>query len=209
MSFRDGLPVAGAQVSLLGRNGIPLFAGKTDAQGRVSLPAAEGLKAEKTPAVYLVEKDGDLSFLPFSRDNRLLDVSRFDVDGLRDTADSLLAYLFSDRGIYRPGEEIRAAVIVRNQDWTRKFAGVPLRLEITDPRGTVIRRETFTPGAGGFGEIKQATQLTSPTGTYTRLTFRRMPAIPERVRLTNMAPARLRLNQHTSTHFHTSGGKDK
>lgn len=166
MSFRDGLPVAGAQVSLLGRNGIPLFAGKTDAQGRVSLPAAEGLKAEKTPAVYLVEKDGDLSFLPFSRDNRLLDVSRFDVDGLRDTADSLLAYLFSDRGIYRPGDTVYIGLILRKRDWSALPAGLPLKAVITDPEEQEVLTKTLAFGAEGLEELAWETPATAKTGSY-------------------------------------------
>ena len=44
---------------------------------------------------------------------------------------------------------------------------MPLRLEITDPRGIVVRRETYLPGAAGFGEILHATKESSPTGTYT------------------------------------------
>ena len=34
----------------------------------------------------------------------------------------LSAYLFSDRGIYRPGEEIRAGLVVKAQDWARTSA---------------------------------------------------------------------------------------
>ncbi|WP_162144239.1 alpha-2-macroglobulin family protein [Methylocaldum szegediense] len=166
MSFRDGLPVAGAQVSLLGRNGIALFAGKTDAQGRVSLPSAEGLKAEKTPAVYLVEKDGDLSFLPFSRDNRLLDVSRFDVDGLRDTADSLHAYLFSDRGIYRPGDTVHIGLILRKRDWSALPAGLPLKAVITDPEEQEVLTKTLAFGAEGLEELTWETPAMAKTGSY-------------------------------------------
>ena len=41
----------------------------------------------------------------------------------------------------------RRRAIVRSQDWSRTLRRLPLRLEITDPRGTVIRRETFVPGS--------------------------------------------------------------
>ncbi|HMN44184.1 MAG TPA: alpha-2-macroglobulin [Povalibacter sp.] len=172
-SIADGTPVAGASVDIIGRNGLPVLTETTDAEGHVRFPELKSFKREQQPVLYLARRGGDSSFMPLSQGwderGRALDLSRFDVGGVQSNADrgALSAYLFSDRGIYRPGEEIRAAAIVRSQDWNRKFDGVPLRLEITDPRGTVIRRETFVPGPAGFGEIRQPTRETSPTGTYT------------------------------------------
>jgi uncharacterized protein YfaS (alpha-2-macroglobulin family) len=168
-SIATGAPVAGVTVDIIGRNGLPVLTETTDTQGHVQFPDLRSFRRERQPVLYSARHGADSSFLPIDERGRTLDLSRFDVGGVESNADraALSAYLFSDRGIYRPGEEIRAAAIVRNQDWTRKFSGVPLRLEVTDPRGTVIRRETFTPGNGGFGEIRQPTQISSPTGTYT------------------------------------------
>lgn len=166
MSFRTGQPVAGAQVSLLGMNGVAVFSGKTDAQGRVGFPTTEGLKAEKTPTVYLAEKDGDLSFLPFNRDNRQLDVSRFDIDGLHDSADSLQAYLFSDRGIYRPGDTVNIGLILRKRDWSALPAGLPLKAMIRDPELQEVWSRTIGFGAEGFEEISWTSPAAGKTGTY-------------------------------------------
>ena len=119
--------------------------------------------------LYLARRSGDSSFLPIDGRDRWLDFSRFEVGGVESNADrgALAAYLFSDRGIYRPGEQIRAAAIVRSQDWSANLDRLPLRLEVTDPRGIVVRRETYLAGAAGFGEILQPTKESSPTGTYT------------------------------------------
>jgi hypothetical protein len=166
MSFRSGQPVAGAQVSLLGMNGVAVFSGKTDAQGQVSFPTTEGLKAEKTPTVYLAEKDGDLSFLPFNRDNRQLDVSRFDIDGLHDSADSLQAYLFSDRGIYRPGDTVNIGLILRKRNWSALPSGLPLKAVIRDPELQEVWSRTIGFGAEGFEEISWTSPAAGKTGTY-------------------------------------------
>lgn len=168
-SIANGAPLAGVSVDVIGRNGLPVLTETTDAEGHVRFPELKSFTRERQPVLYLARRDGDSSFLPLDERGRSLDLSRFDVGGVESNADrgALSAYVFSDRGIYRPGEEIHAAAIVRSQDWNRKFAGLPLRLEITDPRGTVIRRETFAPGAAGFGEIRHATKESSPTGSYT------------------------------------------
>ncbi|MDD1622392.1 MAG: MG2 domain-containing protein, partial [Methylococcaceae bacterium] len=166
MSFRNGQPVAGAQVSLLGKNGVAVFFAKTDAQGKASFPTTEGLKAEKTPTVYLAEKDGDLSFLPYNRSNRQLDVSRFDIDGLRDNPDSLQAYLFSDRGIYRPGDTIKVGVILRKRDWSALPDGLPLKAVISDPENQEVWSKTLNFGAEGFEEINWPSPAAGKTGSY-------------------------------------------
>lgn len=168
-SIANGTPLAGVSVDVIGRNGLPVLTETTDGEGHVRFPELKSFTRERQPVMYLARRGGDSSFLPLDERGRTLDLSRFEVGGVESNADrgALAAYLFSDRGIYRPGEEIHAAAIVRSQDWNRKFEGLPLRLEITDPRGTLIRRETFAPGAAGFGEIRHATKESSPTGTYT------------------------------------------
>jgi uncharacterized protein YfaS (alpha-2-macroglobulin family) len=166
MSFHSGQPVAGAQVSLLGKNGVAVFSAKTDAQGKASFPTTEGLKAEKTPTVYLAEKDGDLSFLPFNRSNRQLDVSRFDIDGLRDNPDSLQAYLFSDRGIYRLGDTVKIGLILRKRDWSALPAGLPLKAVISDPENQGVWSKTLNFGAEGFEEINWPSPAAGKTGSY-------------------------------------------
>ena len=168
-SIATGAPVAGATVEIIGRNGLPALSETTDSAGHVRFPDLKSFKNERAPVMYLARRGGDSSFLPFDGRDRWLDFSRFDVGGVESNADrgALAAYLFSDRGIYRPGEEIRAAAIVRSQDWSGDLDRLPLRLEVTDPRGIVVRRETHLAGAAGFGEILHATKETSPTGTYT------------------------------------------
>ena len=76
------------------------------APARAHLPEFGERKREKTPLMILAQKDGDFSFMPFSTQARSLDLSRFDTGGVENAESraAILAYLFSDRGIYRPGE---------------------------------------------------------------------------------------------------------
>lgn len=168
MSLATGLPVAGAEVQLLGRNGLPVVSRLTDDGGRATLPSTEGLEHEKTPTAYAVQKAGDLSFMPFGRQDRRLDLSRFDTGGVTDERElrSLQAHLFSDRGVYRPGEEITLGVIVKTLDWSPLPDGLPLEIVVTDPREREIRTETLTVPRDGFRDYRFSTLDASPTGTY-------------------------------------------
>lgn len=168
-SIAGGDPVAGAVVQVIGSNGVAVLSATTGDDGHVQFPTLVNFKREQTPALYLVRRGSDMSFLPYKRHDRHLDMSRFEVGGVANaaTADRLSAYLFSDRGIYRPGDEIHVGIIVKPTDWSQKIGGVPVEAVVTDARGLVVKREKISLSASGFEEIRYATQDTSPTGTYT------------------------------------------
>ena len=167
-SIQSGDPVPGVAVQVIGINGQPAVTAQTDAGGMARLPSLQGLNREKTPAYYLARKGGDYSFLPLGRADRGLDYSRFDVGGVANTQpERLSAYLFSDRGIYRPGDTMYFGMIVRATDWGRKLAGVPLEVDVVDARGATVKREKLKLSSTGFESISHKTQESSPTGTYT------------------------------------------
>lgn len=168
-SIRSGQPVAGANVSVLAINGQTLFAQDTGADGVVRFPTFKGLEREKRPALYVVRKADDLSFLPIGGSDRQLDYSRFDIGGEASAVNpgTLSAYLFSDRGIYRPGDDIHIGLIVRAASWSRNVAGIPLQAEVVDPRGVTVKQLPLKMDASGFGELAYTPAETAPTGTWT------------------------------------------
>ncbi len=168
-SIATGLPVGQATVEVWGRNGLVLVSQVTDASGHTRLPNLSGFQREKTPVLMVVRKEGDLSFLPFNRYDRNLDLSRFDVGGLRSAGvpNQMTGYLFSDRGIYRPGDTLNLGVIVKAGNWATSLKDLPVELEVVDARGLTVRREVVRLGAGGAAEFSHTTQESSPTGVYT------------------------------------------
>jgi alpha-2-macroglobulin len=168
-SIQTGHPVSGARVDILGKNGVSVFGTNTDVEGRTRFPKLTDFNHEKAPTVYLVRKGSDISFLPYERSERKLNYSRFDIGGVvtEGAADRLDAYLFSDRGIYRPGDEFHIGIIVKSANWTRAFAGIPLEASIMDSRGLEVKRQKISLTASGFEEVQYQTEDTSPTGKYT------------------------------------------
>lgn len=166
-SLKAGEPAAGVRVEVLGKNGLPVLSAVTDGQGRASFPSLEDFNREKQPVAFVARLGGDLSFIPFRWSDRRLDVSRFDVGGVTERSEGELgAYLFTDRGVYRPGEELRVGLIVKGSDWTQELAGVPLEIAVTDPRGLEVFKSRIRLSASGFEELKFPTDETSPTGRY-------------------------------------------
>ncbi len=167
-SIYTGMPVESATVDIIGKNGMTLFSQTTDASGQARFAKITGMVRERAPLLVIVKKGGDLSFMPLNKSDRGLDLSRFDVGGAKNAAvaDQLSAYLFSDRGIYRPGDTFHIGMIVKPANWATSIAGLPLEVEVLDARGLTVKREKTRLAPGGFMEISYATQETSPTGTY-------------------------------------------
>ncbi|MDR2151834.1 MAG: hypothetical protein LBO72_03345 [Helicobacteraceae bacterium] len=170
-SIKDGVPVAGAKVSAIGRNGEALASAVTDENGRARIGSLNHLQREKTPIMYLAQNGDDSIFLPYSSSysvDRVLDYSRFNVGGEYDyaTARKLKAYLVSDRGLYRPGESVHIAAIVRSNDWSVPLRGIPIVANIYDARGQRFARKEFHLDESGLSEINFDTSADAPTGNW-------------------------------------------
>ncbi|NRB39920.1 MAG: alpha-2-macroglobulin family protein, partial [Pseudomonadales bacterium] len=168
-SIANGLPVAAAQVELLGRNGVPIFTGFTDERGHVAVPITAMLSTEKTPTVYVIKSGNDLSFIPFDWHSRQINLSKFDIGGVQvnnANKQALNAFIFSDRGIYRPGEIINFAMIVKQMDLSN-VENIPLELVIRGPRNKELRVNKFKLPAMGFADFQFPSTASSDTGRYT------------------------------------------
>jgi uncharacterized protein YfaS (alpha-2-macroglobulin family) len=170
-SIATGEPVSGAAVTVLGLNGNPIFSTYSNAGGRARIPAFDfaEYKNERAPTVYTVRVGEDMSFMSYNAAGRTLDYSAFDVGGIRGASDpnTLRAFLFSDRGIYRPGDEARIGLVIKSGDWAANLGGTPLEYRVTDPRGAEIFNQRIRLSPEGIEDIRFSTHDWSPTGTYT------------------------------------------
>ena len=177
-SIADGAPLPGVRVQVLGVNGNPVASGFTAADGHLQFPDLSNLGREREPTAFTAVLGSDMSFLPYEATGRFLDYSSFNVGGVRGAADPsrLNAFLFSDRGIYRPGDEIRLGAVVKAGDWGVDIGGTPMECRVIDPQGSEIYTEEFSLSSAGFEEITFPTQEYSPTGRYdVSLFLRRRP----------------------------------
>jgi uncharacterized protein YfaS (alpha-2-macroglobulin family) len=169
-SIAGGGPVAGAAVNVLGLNGNTIISTYTDEGGRARIPNfGSEYRNERTPTVYTVRSGEDMSFMSYNANGRNLDYSSFDVGGIRGASNpnTLRAFLFSDRGIYRPGDEVRIGLVIKNDNWDARLGGTPLEYRVTDPRGAEIINQRIKLSAEGVEDIRFSTHDWSPTGTYT------------------------------------------
>ncbi len=170
-SISTGLPVANAEVSIIGLNGNPVFSGTTNKTGHIKLPktSSDEYNGEHKPVAYVVKTDNDLSFMPYSAYGRSLDYSNFDIGGVygKSNPQKITAFMFCDRGEYRPGDKVNLGIMAKAGDWDINIAGTPLEAEVIDSNGSVIFNKKIMLSNSGFEEFSFSTQDYSPTGVYT------------------------------------------
>ncbi|MBS0357733.1 MAG: alpha-2-macroglobulin [Proteobacteria bacterium] len=168
-SITEAKPVSGSKVSILGRNGSPLVSGISDATGHVTFSALDPDKysQDREPVVIVATHDNDISFIPYNRADREINYSRFDVGGIDDSdTGNLAAFIFSDRGIYRPGELAHLGFIIKKAYAQQAEAGIPIEIVITDPQGNTVKDQIVSLPPNGYFTQDFLTQEKSLTGTY-------------------------------------------
>jgi uncharacterized protein YfaS (alpha-2-macroglobulin family) len=167
-SFSTGLPVAGAKVEILAKNGTSILSEVSDSHGRASFPSLADFKNEKTPIAVIVKLGDDYTFLPLAKSERSLNLARFDVGGLESTsdADQMMSFLFSDRGIFRPGDTAHFGSITKSVSWKPYPEGIPLEFVVVGPQGAELFQERFKLSSHGLNDFEFSIEENSPTGTY-------------------------------------------
>lgn len=113
-SLSDVSPISKAKVKLHSKNNQVLLDGKTDSRGiAVFKNIGDKLKGFE-PFLITVAKDDDLSYLKFAE--CLLPTSDFEVKGRPYLTTGYDAFIYTDRGVYRPGETAHISCIVRGQE---------------------------------------------------------------------------------------------
>ena len=136
-SLATGQPMAGVNVGLQARNEDTLAELTTDPNGRATFAPGLLRGAGGREAVLLRARstDDDHTFLALTGAG--FDLADRGVSG-RSAPGPVDAYVYTDRGIYRPGETVHLTALVRD-DRGHAIGGLPLNLTITRPDGVVAR----------------------------------------------------------------------
>src|SRR3954469_1378091 len=148
-SLADAKPIAGVKLRLLARNNGELAAAETDKDGLARIPGGmlRGKGGDEPYAVVASGPEADFNFLEVGR--AAFDLSDRGVSG-RPQPGPVDGYLYTDRGIYRPGESVHLTALVRD-DKADATSGLPLTLRLVRPDGVEVDRRQLSGGKlGGF-----------------------------------------------------------
>lgn len=194
-SLASANPLSGASVRLVARNNEILATAKTDANGYLRFePGVTRGQGGMQPAILVAENGtGEYAFLDLQAN--AFDLSDRGVAG-RDDPGPIDGYLYTERGVYRPGEDVNVTAL------TRDSAGIatmlPTTLIVLRPDGVEYGRFTLkdADGLGGRSlNLKLAGDVM--TGTWratlhadpkdppiTQATFLVEDYVPERLDMT-------------------------
>ncbi|MEA3210076.1 MAG: alpha-2-macroglobulin [Chthoniobacter sp.] len=206
-SLATGAPVAGVKVQLVAPENASLAEATTDASGVAKLPAFENarwLLAENGPDFHLVPLDEDSNRLSLYRFRILRHASEEEGDGT--VADGRQVFLFTERGVYKPGETVHLKGIIRDtrDGQPRIPAGVKAQLKAFDEREREIFSREVT--ISDRGSIDAEIALPKGTlGTYSAtLTFG-----PENAEEQATATYSFQVQEYTPNAFEISIGGPK
>lgn len=162
-SIKDATPIVNAQIQFIGRNNQVLGESNTNDQGVAQYSLKDLDYSGFKPNLITASHAGDYNFIPL--DYTQISTSRYDVGGKYNNPSGMDIFLYGDRDIYRPGEEIRLSGIIRNQDMMVPD-DLPLLLKILSPDGKTFK--TIRKTLNGFGSFETQFSLprTAMTGTY-------------------------------------------
>ncbi|MGV3622647.1 MAG: alpha-2-macroglobulin family protein [Archangium sp.] len=172
----DGKPVADADVSVFDAAGTQTWTGKTNAEGFADIPGATALKL-KAPkydweypfALVVAQKDGDVSA---TANTWASGVEPYEFglsqawEGEKPQSNS---FVFTDRGIYKPGDEVYIKGVVRYRvlgELRAPSEGSTLTMTVSDSRGEKVKTEAVKVSKYGTFSMKVAIPKESPTGYF-------------------------------------------
>ncbi|MFI4998360.1 MAG: alpha-2-macroglobulin [Reyranellales bacterium] len=147
-SLESAQPLGGLEVVLLSRGNDPIAKAITAADGRVSFAA--GLIKGRGAAEAIAVMASDSAKQEFSRlelTKSAFDLSDRGIDG-RKPPGPVDAFLYTERGVYRPGETVQLMAMLRD-DGATALADLPVTLIVKRPDGSEFTKYTLALPASG------------------------------------------------------------
>jgi len=195
----DARPRADVEVDLVARNNKVLASVATDDDGRVDFSAGlmRGDGGNTPTALMFYGPNGD--FTTLSLTGPVLDLADRDVTG-RAQPGPIDGFLWGDRDIYRPGETVHVAGLLRDTQ-ARAMDNLPASLRFVRPDGRPYREIALRAQPDGAYETSLDLARSAPTGRWqaelrvdpdadpvATLAFAVEDFVPERLDLSLTAP---------------------
>ncbi len=163
-SLNSAQTLAGTEVVLVARNNEILGTARTGSDGSVRFdPGLMRGDGGMAPVMVFAYRGDDFNFLDLRRAG--FDLSDRGVSGRRAPGPTD-AFLYLDRGIYRPGETVEIVTMLRD-DRAQALDAVPLTVIVRRPDGIEYRRQTVNQQQAGTAHLPVTLSRSAPRGRWT------------------------------------------
>ncbi|MEO9967448.1 MAG: MG2 domain-containing protein [Reichenbachiella sp.] len=151
--LKTGAPMAGVTVTIPNYNNGT--SGVTNDQGKVTLTTRNNrlIRAEKNGQISLI-KPREMQW----------NNSGFEVGGISSRELETQGYIYTERGVYRPGDTVNLSCIIRHNN--NSAGDAPARFKLYSPEGVIIVEQKQTSAVDGFYNFKFSTDQNDPTGNW-------------------------------------------
>lgn len=166
-------PLKGVRIELVDKYNQTVGKGRTDENGLVTLVALH-----KTDIKHVLAfKNDDFSFLDLKAHQDKL--TGKNIEGLPSYFDGYRSYIYSDRGVYRPGEMAHLVSVVRDRESRGGYsvAKTSIKLKITDPKGKDILTEKYQLDESGTSVLDFQIPAEAKTGKWKAIAYHGNKAI--------------------------------
>lgn len=163
---RSHLPVEGAEVELISNKNQILGRCLSNQAGLAVIRDFASLSAGEKPRLVVARRGDDLTLLPIAGEYRLPLPEAARQDGRVFTQTPYEAFLYTDRDLCRPGEQLRFSGQIRERDNLTAAGGFPARLLVQNPKGRSFLNRTLTIDNDGFVSLSITIPRNAATGEY-------------------------------------------
>ncbi len=158
-------PMSGVEVSLVKKSGQAVARCTTGgAEGCKLMVPAQGVDTS-APFALIARKGEELTYLKYSE--LKTEIANSDVQGEPFRAEAAYrASIYSDRGVYRPGDTAHVAAVLRDQENKAPPAGMPAELRVVDPREREFKKVTLKTNEAGLVAVALPFEAFQDTGSY-------------------------------------------
>ncbi|MEQ8469812.1 MAG: MG2 domain-containing protein [Marinoscillum sp.] len=153
--LKTGEPMSGVDVTISRYD--ESYSKTTDSEGRTSITASSYIQLIKAT------KNGQTSIIkPYEMQ---WNTSGFDVSGLSQYEMETRAFIYTERGVYRPGDSVNLSCIIRYEN---RSGGnnIPAYFKLYNPEGTLVMESTQKNARDGFYNFTFGTEQNDPTGNW-------------------------------------------
>lgn len=149
------------------------------------------LKSKQDLAFIVAKSGNDYAYLKLDN-NQALSLSHFDVGG-SEVQKGLKGYIYTERGVYRPGDTIYAGFVLNDLD-NPLPEDYPIKLKLTDARGKLVYDETKLQGLNNMYTFSLPTKDSDPTGNWNAEINIGAVSFNKGIKVASVKPNRLKIN---------------
>ena len=158
-------PQRGVEIQLIRPSGFAVATCRTGGDGGCLLEPPEDSVDPAVPFALVARRANDLTYLKFAELEAEVQEARIAGEPYRGVK-KYRAAIYSERGVYRPGETAHLATIVRGQDNIAPPVDMPLQAKILDPQGQVVKQAQLAANAAGYAQLDVPFPAFATTGRY-------------------------------------------